>query len=127
MKVETGLHLTNLSFPGIAESKRFDHAVAVAVAAEAAGFDTFWVNDHLIEGQPPDQGGLRTEAYVFLATVAARTSSIRIGALASSIFLRHPALLARLGATLDHAPGGRALRGGAGEHWRTAGARTQSA
>ena len=124
MNVRTGLHLTNFSFPGIAESKRFDHAVAVAVAAEAAGFDTFWVNDHLIEGQPPDQGGLRPEAYVFLATVAARTSSIRIGALASSIFFRNPALLARMVVTLDQASGGRAILGVGAGHPMTEGEHT---
>jgi len=38
MRVRTGLHLTNFSFPGIAEPESFKHAVAVAVAAEAAGF-----------------------------------------------------------------------------------------
>ena len=96
MRVPIGLHLTNFSFPGIADSMAFDHAIAIAIAAEEAGFDTLWVNDHLIEGQPPNQGGYRPETYVYLASVAARTSKIRLGALASSIFFRNPALLARM-------------------------------
>ncbi len=121
VKVKTGLHLTNFSFPGIAETDRFDHAVAVAVAAEEAGFDTFWVNDHLIEGQPPNQGGSRPETYVFLATVAAHTSRIRLGALASSIFFRNPALLARMVVTLDQASRGRAILGVGAGHPMTEG------
>lgn len=121
MKVRTGLHLTNFSFPGIAETDRLDHAVAVAVAAEEAGFDTLWVNDHLIEGQPPNQGGSRPETYIFLATVAARTSRIRLGALASSIFFRNPALLARMVVTLDQASRGRAILGVGAGHPMTEG------
>jgi len=121
MKVRTGLHLTNFSFPGIAETDRLDHAVAVAVAAEEAGFDTLWVNDHLIEGQPPNQGGPRPETYIFLATVAARTSRIRLGALASSIFFRNPALLARMVVTLDQASRGRAILGVGAGHPMTEG------
>ena len=115
MKVPIGLHLTNFGFPGVAEAARFDHAVAIAIAAEESGFDTLWVNDHLIESQPPNQGGFRPETYLFLATVAARTSKIRLGALASSIYFRAPAMLARMVATLDQASNGRAILGvGAG-------------
>jgi len=115
MKVATGLHLTNFSFPGVAEVDRFDHALAVARAAEEAGFDTLWVNDHLIEGQPPNPGGARPDVYIYLATVAAHTSRIRLGALASSIYFRNPAVLARMVVTLNEASKGRAILGvGAG-------------
>ena len=121
MKVKTGLHLTNFSFPGVSETDRLDHAVAIAVAAEDAGFDTLWVNDHLIEGQPPNQGGPRPETYVYLATVAAHTSRIRLGALASSIFFRNPALLARMVVTLDQTSRGRAILGVGAGHPMTEG------
>jgi alkanesulfonate monooxygenase SsuD/methylene tetrahydromethanopterin reductase-like flavin-dependent oxidoreductase (luciferase family) len=115
MKVPIGLHLTNFSFPGVADVDRFDHAVAIARTAEEAGFDTLWVNDHLIEGQPPNQGGSRPDVYMYLATVAAHTTRIRLGALASSIYFRNPALLARMVVTLDEASKGRAILGvGAG-------------
>lgn len=115
MKVRTGLHLTNFSFPGVAEVDRFDHALAIARAAEEAGFDTLWVNDHLIEGQPPNPGGARPDVYIYLATVAAHTSRIRLGALASSIYFRNPAVLARMVVTLNEASKGRAILGvGAG-------------
>lgn len=115
MKVSIGLHLTNFSFPGISEADRFTRAVAIATTAEEAGFDTLWVNDHLIEGQPPNQGGARPDAYMYLAMVAARTNRIRLGALASSIFFRNPTVLARMVVTLNEASEGRAILGvGAG-------------
>ena len=115
MKVRTGLHLTNFSFPGLADTDRFDHALAIASAAEEAGFDTLWVNDHLIEGQPPNPGAPRPDVYIYLTTVAARTSRIRLGALANSIYFRNPAVLARMVVTLNEASKGRAILGvGAG-------------
>ncbi len=115
MKVRTGLHLTNFSFPGVEEVDRFDHALAIAKAAEEAGFDTLWVNDHLIEGQPPNAGGARPDVYMYLATVAAHTSQIRLGTLASSIYFRNPAVLARGVVILNEASKGRAILGvGAG-------------
>lgn len=119
MKVPIGLHLTNFSFRGVGERDRLRQAVAIAVAAEEAGFDSLWVNDHLIEGQPPNQGGARPEAYVYLATVAANTSRLRLGALASSIFFRNPALLARMIVSLNDASRGRAVLGVGAGHPRT--------
>jgi alkanesulfonate monooxygenase SsuD/methylene tetrahydromethanopterin reductase-like flavin-dependent oxidoreductase (luciferase family) len=121
MKVPTGLHITNFSFPGIEEAARFEHALAIARTAEDAGFDTVWVNDHLIEGQPPNQGGVRPETYLFLATVAAQTTRIRLGALASSIFFRNAAVLARMVTTLDMASHGRAILGVGAGHPMTEG------
>jgi alkanesulfonate monooxygenase SsuD/methylene tetrahydromethanopterin reductase-like flavin-dependent oxidoreductase (luciferase family) len=115
MKVRTGIHVTNFSFPGVAEADRLGHALAVARTAEEVGFDTLWVNDHLIEGQPPNQGAARPDAYMYLASAAAQTSRIRLGALASSIYFRNPAVLARMVVTLNEASGGRAILGvGAG-------------
>jgi len=53
---------------------------------------------------------------MILATIAAATSRVRLGALASSIFLRNPMLLSRMVATLNDASGGRAILGvGAGQ------------
>ena len=119
MKVPIGLHLTNFSFRGVGERDRLRQAVAIAVAAEEAGFDSLWVNDHLIEGHPPNQGGARPEAYMYLATVAANTSRLKLGALASSIFFRNPALLARMVVSLNDASRGRAVLGVGAGHPRT--------
>ena len=121
MKVRTGLHLTNFGFPGIAPAERFGHALAIARTAEESGFDTLWVNDHLVEAQPPNQGGSRPDAYIYLATVAAQTTRIRLGTLASSIYFRNPAVLARMAVTLNDASYGRAILGIGAGHPKTEG------
>jgi alkanesulfonate monooxygenase SsuD/methylene tetrahydromethanopterin reductase-like flavin-dependent oxidoreductase (luciferase family) len=121
MKVRIGIHLTNFSFPGVAEPDRFRHALAIARTAEEAGFDTLWVNDHLVEGQPPNQGAARPDAYMYLATVSAQTSRIRLGTLASSIFFRNLTVLARMATTLNEASGGRAILGVGAGHPMTEG------
>jgi len=56
---------------------------------------------------------------MILATIAAATSRVRLGALASSIFLRNPMLLSRMVATLNDASGGRAILGVGAGHPRT--------
>jgi alkanesulfonate monooxygenase SsuD/methylene tetrahydromethanopterin reductase-like flavin-dependent oxidoreductase (luciferase family) len=118
MKVPIGLHLTSFGFPGVEEGRRLAHALDIAKTAEEAGFDSFWVNDHLLDG-PPGGETRRPETYVFLCAVAAATSRIRLGALASSIFFRNPALLARMAVTLDQVAEGRTVLGIGAGHPRT--------
>ncbi|OLB66627.1 MAG: LLM class F420-dependent oxidoreductase [Actinobacteria bacterium 13_2_20CM_2_72_6] len=90
----------------------------IARAADAAGLDTLWVADHLIQvapGSPPD--GNMLEAYTALAWLAARTERIRLGAMVSAVTYRPPALLVKAVTTLDVLSGGRAWFGaGAGYH-----------
>ena len=63
-------------------------AAAIAVAAEDAGFDSFWVMDHYHQianiGPPSDP---MLEAYTVLSGVAARTSRISLGALVTGFLL----------------------------------------
>lgn len=118
MNVRTGLHLTNFAFPGVNESDRLRHALAIVETAETAGFDSFWVNDHLLDGPPPD-GSRRPEAYLFLCAAAAATRHIRLGTLASSIYFRNPMLLARMAVTLDEISHGRTVLGVGAGHPRT--------
>lgn len=76
--------------------------------AEKDGFDSFWVMDHFY--QLPVHGSEREpflDAWTVLPALAAVTSRIRLGAMVSPVGYRNPALLARMGASLDHISNGR--------------------
>lgn len=80
---------------------------------EKLGFDSAWNCDHFI--QPSNPMGPYFEAWTHLAGLAVVTKTIRIGCLVSSNTFRHPALLAKEAATVDHISNGRLIVGiGAG-------------
>jgi F420-dependent oxidoreductase-like protein len=89
----------------------------IAQAAEAAGFDTITVVDHL--WQHPYMGGRlqpMLEAYSTLSWIAAHTQRVRLMSLATATTYRPAGLLAKLVTTLDVLSGGRAWLGiGAGD------------
>lgn len=78
-----------------------DRLGQVAQEAERLGFDDIWIPDHYFF----------RDAYSFLTLVADRTERVRLGPAVASPFLRHPALLASVTATLGEASGGRAILG----------------
>lgn len=71
--------------------------VTYAQAAEAAGFDQFWVSNDLFLRSAP----------VILSAVAQATERIEIGSCILNPFTLHPAEIAMLAATLDELSGGR--------------------
>ena len=68
-------------------------------AAEEAGFDSAWFMDHLAPPAAPEHDTL--EAWTLASAIAARTISIRLGHLVLCDPFRHPALLAKMAATVD--------------------------
>jgi F420-dependent oxidoreductase-like protein len=82
--------------------------------ADALGYDSAWLFDHLpITG---DQAGPCFEGWTLLTALAAQTRRIHAGCLVTSALYRNPAVLARMGATLDVVTGGR-LELGLGAGW----------
>ncbi len=107
-----GLQLPSFTFPDVPNDRLFERIAAIASAAEESGFDSFWVMDHYHQianiGPPTDP---MLEAYTVLAGVAARTSTIRLGAMVTGVVYRNPAFLAKVVTTLDIVSSGRAILG----------------
>jgi F420-dependent oxidoreductase-like protein len=113
--MKVSFSITNFSWPGPA-TYIGEHLATTARAAEAAGLDTVWVADHLVQSDPasrPDEPML--EAYTTLGFLAGQTRTIRLGTMVTGATFRAPALLIKAVTTLDVLSRGRAWLGiGAG-------------
>src|SRR5437870_8265779 len=78
-------------------------ALTSAQAAEALGYDSIWVADHLMLGK--DEAIL--EGWTTLAAIAGGTQRAQLGIIHQGHFFRHPAVAAKMIATLDQLSGGR--------------------
>ena len=109
-----------------------DGAIALAQAAEAAGFESLWCPEHVVMSRAADatpyrgmpdgkmdrlarRGGI-PDPLIWLAFAAAATSTIRLGTNVLVLPEHQPVVFAKAAATLDHLSKGRLLLGvGVGE------------
>jgi F420-dependent oxidoreductase-like protein len=114
-----GLQLPSFTYPGGTPELR-GRLTEIAQAAEASGFDSLWVMDHLFQ-LPADTGWggpeePMLEAYSALGFLAGVTSRVRLGALVGCALFREPGLLVKTASTVDVLSGGR-LTFGLGAGW----------
>jgi F420-dependent oxidoreductase-like protein len=106
-----GLQIPIFTWPGGAEgiSARLRE---IAQAAEAAGFASIWVMDHLFQIPmvgPAEQETL--EGYAALSYLAGVTRRVKLGTMVTGVTYRHPGVLLKTVTTLDVLSGGRAYLG----------------
>jgi alkanesulfonate monooxygenase SsuD/methylene tetrahydromethanopterin reductase-like flavin-dependent oxidoreductase (luciferase family) len=105
----------------IQEGLSYPDTLAMTRAGEDLGFESALLAEHYYPSGPleqyPDGPGSRVsaDAWIYLAGLARETTNIRLGTLVSPVTFRHPVVLAKMAATLDHVSNGRVELGiGAG-------------
>jgi alkanesulfonate monooxygenase SsuD/methylene tetrahydromethanopterin reductase-like flavin-dependent oxidoreductase (luciferase family) len=105
----------------IQEGLTYAETLALTRAAEDLDFDASLLAEHYYPSGAADRYAgapgerIASDAWIYLAGMARETSTIRLGTLVSPVTFRHPSVLAKMAATLDHTSGGRAELGlGAG-------------
>jgi G6PDH family F420-dependent oxidoreductase len=108
MHIPIGLNLSSI---GVSAEWWLD----AASKAEAAGFASAWIWDHFVSrGRLADPV---LECWTMLAAASQGTSSIRLGSFVTNVMNRHPAVLARMVATVAELSDGRIELGiGSGGH-----------
>jgi alkanesulfonate monooxygenase SsuD/methylene tetrahydromethanopterin reductase-like flavin-dependent oxidoreductase (luciferase family) len=104
-----------LQLPEVEYVASWAQYLEMARLAEAAGFDSLWMGDHLLYRNPSDPSTGPWECLTVLTALAAVTTRIELGPLVLSTSFRNPAMTAKIAETIDEISGGRFVLGlGAG-------------
>jgi alkanesulfonate monooxygenase SsuD/methylene tetrahydromethanopterin reductase-like flavin-dependent oxidoreductase (luciferase family) len=99
------------------EGVSWDQWLALAEGCERYGIEAMFRSDHYLSLS--DTTKAATDAWTLLGALASRTTRLRLGTLVSPVTFRHPSVLARAAATVDHVSGGR-VEVGMGAGWMEA-------
>ena len=100
-KIKFGVYLPFYAFKS-QPTEHFSRIRDIVLECERLGYDSVWLDDHLMYNDWPI-----FECYTTLAALASATSKIRLGTMVSCIAHHNPALLAKTAATLDVISSGR--------------------
>ena len=104
-----GFQQPNHTF-GVPNDQVYSTLEKIALEAEHYGFDSFYVMDHLMQIpgiNPPADPIL--EGWMTIAALAATTQRIKLSTMVTCNTFRNPALLAKMGATVDNISNGRLI------------------
>ncbi|HZE28559.1 MAG TPA: LLM class flavin-dependent oxidoreductase [Gaiellaceae bacterium] len=96
-----------VQLPEVEREVRWPELLSIARAAEAAGYDSIWLGDHLLyrgDGRP-ERGPW--DAWTMLAALAASTERVHLGPLVAATAFHPPGLIARMAAAIAESSSGR--------------------
>jgi alkanesulfonate monooxygenase SsuD/methylene tetrahydromethanopterin reductase-like flavin-dependent oxidoreductase (luciferase family) len=102
--------LVGIQLPEVEWEVPFSELINMAQAAEAVGFDSVWLGDHLLYDLAVGPRG-PWEVWTSLAALAASTERVLLGPLVASAGFHEPTMLAKQAATVDGISGGRLILG----------------
>lgn len=97
----------------------WEEILGLARHCEATGWDSVYFADHFMPNGPGAEplDGDTLECWSVISALAAEVPRLRLAPLVTSVTYRHPAVLAKIAAAVDHVSGGR-LTLGVGAGWQ---------
>jgi alkanesulfonate monooxygenase SsuD/methylene tetrahydromethanopterin reductase-like flavin-dependent oxidoreductase (luciferase family) len=104
-----------VQLPEVEREVRWPEMLGLAQSAEAAGYDSIRLGDHMLYRGDGRQERAPWDVWTMLAALAASTERVELGPLVASTAFHPPGLIARMAATIDEVSDGRFILGlGAG-------------
>jgi F420-dependent oxidoreductase-like protein len=101
-KIKFGIFLPFYAFQAKTPTEHFENLKTIVLESERLGYDSVWLDDHLMYSNWPI-----LDCWTTLGALSSITSKIRLGTMVSCNQHRNPALLAKIAATLDVLSNGR--------------------
>src|SRR5262245_16639783 len=100
-----------VQLPEVEREVRWPEMLAIAHAAEASGYDSIWLGDHMLYRGDGRQERAPWDVWTMLAALAAATERVQFGPLVASTAFHPPGLVARMAAAIDEVSSGRFILG----------------